>query len=150
MEPMTEIHYRTEAGVYLGCFVNGAEPPEGAIECPAPPDARATWTGESWEWDAAAASRSDMRLTFAQLLIGLVQEGWIAEQEGEAWLNGTLPAAVLALIQTLPAEARFPARARASRPSEVLRLDPLVVALGQMQGRSPEELDQFFMTYRAA
>lgn len=86
-------------------------------------------------------------LTFAQLLIGLVTEGWITEAEGEAWLTGTLPAPVLALIATLPAEQRFPAKARATAPSVVLRADPLVASLGAAQGKTPEELDTFFLTY---
>lgn len=88
-----------------------------------------------------------MRLTFAQLLIGLVAETWITEAEGDAWLAGTLPTPVLALISTLPAEARFPAKARAIRPSEVIRHDPLVEMLGAAQGKTAAELDTFFATY---
>jgi hypothetical protein len=94
-----------------------------------------------------AAERATMRLSFAQLLIGLVSEQWITEAEGEAWLAGTLPAPVLALIATLPAEQQFPAKARAIRPSEVLRADPLVELLGAAQGKTPEQLDDFFRTY---
>lgn len=90
------------------------------------------------------------RLTFAQLLIGLVAEAWITEAEGEAWLSGTLPAPVLGLISTLPAEQQFPAKARALRPSEVIRNDPLVEMLGAAQGKSSAELDAFFATYSQA
>ena len=86
-------------------------------------------------------------ITFAQLLIGLVAEQWISQEEGEAWLIGTLPTAVLAVISTLPTEQQFAAKARALRPSEVLRSDPLVVALGAAAGRTQEELDNFFRTY---
>lgn len=86
-------------------------------------------------------------LTFAQLLIGLVTEGWITEAEGEAWLTGTLPAPVLSLIATLPAEQRFAAKARAITPSIVLRNDPLVASLGAAQGKTAEQLDTFFTTY---
>jgi hypothetical protein len=86
-------------------------------------------------------------ITFAQLLIGLVTETWITEAEGTAWLQGVLPAAVETLITSLPQEQQFIARARASRPSEVLRDDPLVVALGAAQGKTEEELDDFFITY---
>lgn len=97
---------------------------------------------------AAKAEPGELvKLTFAQLLIGLVAEGWITEAEGDGWLAGTLPAPVLSLIATLPAEARFPAKARAIRPSEVLRRDPLVEMLGAAQGKTPAELDQFFATY---
>jgi hypothetical protein len=94
--------------------------------------------------------RARMKMTFAQLLIGLVAENWITEAEGEAWLAGTLPAAVSALIATLPAGQRFPAKARASRPSVVLRTDPLVTALAAAQNKTPENLDTFFTTYAEA
>ena len=86
-------------------------------------------------------------ISFTQLLIGLVAEGWITEAEGEAWLLGTLPAPVLGLIATLPTEKQFAAKARATRPSTVLRADPLVSALGVAQGKAPEELDTFFTLY---
>jgi hypothetical protein len=88
-----------------------------------------------------------VRMTFAQLLIGLVAEAWITEAEGEGWLAGTLPGPVLALISTLPVEQQFPAKARALRPSEVIRNDPLVEMLGAAQGKTPAELDAFFATY---
>jgi hypothetical protein len=86
-------------------------------------------------------------ITFAQLLIGLVTEAWITEAEGEAWLTGVLPTQVTALIDTLPVEQRFAARARATRPSEVLRMDSFVVSMGAAQGKTPEELDDFFRIY---
>ena len=86
-------------------------------------------------------------ISFAQLVIGLVTEQWITETEGTAWLQGVLPAAVETLITSLPQEQQFIARARASRPSEVLRDDPLVVSLGAAQGKTEEELDDFFRTY---
>ena len=86
-------------------------------------------------------------LSFPQLLIGLVTEGWISESDGEGWLVGTLPAAVLALIGTLPTNQQFAAKARATRPSEVVRSDPLVNALGIAEGKTPVELDEFFITY---
>lgn len=94
-----------------------------------------------------AADRADMRLSFAQLLIGLVTEGWITEAEGDAWADGTLPPAIMALISTLPTDQQFAARTRAKRPSEVLRLDPMVQGLGAAQGKSDDELDAFFRTY---
>lgn len=96
---------------------------------------------------ALEAARANMSLTFAQLLIGLVTEAWITEAEGDAWLVGTLPAPLLALIATLPVEQQFAAKAHAIRPSAVLRLDPLVMSLGAAQGKTPEQIDQFFQTY---
>lgn len=86
-------------------------------------------------------------ISFAQLLIGLVTEQWITETEGETWLAGTLPTAVLTVIDSLPQEQRFAAKARALRPSEVLRSDPLVTAMGTAAGKTSEEIDTFFQTY---
>lgn len=96
---------------------------------------------------ALEASRAALSLTFAQLLIGLVTETWITEAEGEAWLTGTLPFAVLTVIDSLPANQRFAAKARAMRPSEVLRNDPLVAAMGAAAGKTAAEIDAFFTTY---
>lgn len=87
------------------------------------------------------------KLSFAQLLIGLVTEGWITEAEGEAWLGQILPAAVLQLINSLPPSQRFAARARASQPSVVLRDDPILNSLAVAQNKSPADLDRFFVTY---
>jgi hypothetical protein len=87
------------------------------------------------------------QITFAQLLIGLVAEGWITEAQGDDWLAGKLPPPVVALIGALPADRRFAAKARAARPSVVLRSDPLVNALAQARGLTAAQLDAFFATY---
>jgi hypothetical protein len=111
------------------------------------------WTDGEYSLEAAtpdevlAAQRATMRLSFAQLLIGLVTEQWITEAEGEAWLAGTLPFAVLTVIDGLFVEQRFPAKARALRPSEVLRADPLVTAMGTAAGKTEAEIDAFFLNY---
>ena len=89
-------------------------------------------------------------LSFAQLLIGLVTEGWITEAEGGGWLVGTLPAPVLAVIATLPAGQQFAAKARAIRPSAVVRADPLVASLAAAEGKSSADIDAFFTTYATA
>lgn len=111
---------------------------------------------ETWEVSAASAAeiaqrtaerRAGMRLSFAQLMIGLVTEAWITEIEGEAWLAGGLPLAVALVIDSLPADQRFAAKARALRPSEVLRNDPLVSAMGTAAGKTAAEIDTFFQTY---
>ena len=89
-------------------------------------------------------------LSFAQLLIGLVTEEWITEAEGGGWLVGTLPAPVLAVIATLPTNQQFAAKARAIRPSAVVRADPLVAALAAAEGKTSAEIAAFFTTYAAA
>jgi hypothetical protein len=120
--------------------------PEGTVEVPLKPGSDFEWVNGAWQPTPPEPPVPDA-ISFAQLLIGLVTEQWITEAEGEAWLAGTLPAPVLALIATLPAEQQFPAKARALRPSEVLRADPLVELLGAAQGKTPEQLDDFFRTY---
>lgn len=141
---MATVFYVDQNGALLGGFGDGAQPPEGAIEVPEPPHGAATWSGSEWIMPPAPVPAS---LSFAQLLIGLVTEQWISEEEGEAWLAGTLPAAVLAVIESLPAEYRFAAKARAIRPSEVLRSDPLVAAMSAAAGKTEEDLNNFFRTY---
>lgn len=87
-------------------------------------------------------------ISFAQLLIGLVTEGWITPTEGREWRGRVaLPAQVQALIASLPDAQQFAAETRAFAPSEVLRTDPLVVGLGAVAGKTSAQLDQFFITY---
>ena len=102
------------------------------------------------QWcDTPPDPRLAMELTLAQLLIGLVTEGWITRAEGEAWLDGVLPLAVTAIIATLPASQQFASTARAKRPSVIMRLDGLVTVLAATQGRSDAQMDAFFTTYAA-
>lgn len=96
---------------------------------------------------AAAVLRDMMALSFTQLLIGLDAEGWLTTAEADAWLDGTLPAAVIALIASLPSDQQFAARARAKRPTAVERLNPLVVALAAATGKTDADLDAFFQAY---
>lgn len=86
-------------------------------------------------------------LTFPQLLIGLVAEGWITEAEGEDWLSGTLPASVLSVIAQLPPEQRFAAKARTLRPTIIDPSERLVGMLVDQEGKTPEDMDAFFRTY---
>lgn len=122
--------------------------PQGHVAVPQRPDPWATWGGSAWVAGNAPSAPVPQSLTFAQLLIGLVAEGWITEAEGDAWLEGRIPAAARGLIGTLPQAQRFAAKARAARPSIVLRNDPLVTALAAAQGRA-DDLDRFFTTYAA-
>lgn len=143
------------------------------IKLTAPNAYAATIAGEEWQnitpesymWDEVQARIADgeevidltgpqppaipEQMTFAQLLIGLVAENWISEAEGEAWLTGVVPAAVSSLIASLPEGQRFAALARASRPSVMMRSDPLVAAMADMQDKSQVEMDDFFSTYSA-
>lgn len=121
------------AGWTDGIYSLTEEPPEP----PAPPP-------------SPAELRASMRLSFAQLLIGLVSEGWVTEEDGRGWLQGVLPPTVTATINLLQPEHRFAATAKATTPSVVLRLDPLVGMMATAQGRSEAEVDTFFLAYSDA
>ena len=97
-----------------------------------------------------ARERAQMSLSFAQLIAGLATEEWITEAEMDGWLAGTVPAPVAGLLAQLPAPDRYFAKARAVRPSVVMRTDPLVDALAVIEGKTPEQIDNFFLTYAAA
>lgn len=84
-------------------------------------------------------------ITALQFIIWLVASGWITQDEGNAWLDGTLPQAMNDLLNAIPEEQRFAARARALKSTMIARNDPLITALAAMHNRSPEEVDQFFI-----
>ena len=87
-------------------------------------------------------------LSFAQMLIGLVSEGWITVDEGRAWRDRvSLPTAVVAVISALPEEQQFAAETKALAASVVIRSDPLVSSMAIAAGRTEEEIDNFFRTY---
>jgi hypothetical protein len=110
-----------------------------AVPPPAPP------TPE----EELAAERANMRLSFAQLIIGLVAEAWISEADGEGWLQGILPSTVISTLNLLPEEQRFAAKVKAARPSYIDRMDPLVEMMALAQGHAAPEVDTFFRTYAA-
>jgi len=144
-----------DAGIVMNVALAESALDASWVECP--PSVGPGWLYEDGEFveppppPAPEPDRSKMVLSFAQLLIGLVTEQWITEAEGRAWRDRTaLPAAVSSLIATLPQEQQFAAETRAYAFIEALRLDPLVEALGAAEGKTPEELDTFFLTYANA
>jgi hypothetical protein len=101
---MTTTHYSDAQGSYVGGFADGAQPPEGAIERPAPPRADAVWGGSGWAvpqspqptLEEARAAASMSRLDFAKLAL---REGWITAAEAKAWVPGNaLPQIVTDII----------------------------------------------------
>ena len=101
---MTTVHYSDAQGNYIGGFADGAQPPEGAIERPAPPRADAVWGGSGWAvpqapqptLEEARAAASMSRLDFAKLAL---REGWITAAEAKAWVPGNaLPQIVTDII----------------------------------------------------
>jgi hypothetical protein len=95
-------------------------------------------------------------ISFSQLVVGLVEQKWITPAEAEGWLSAnSLPAAVEAAINTLPATApdgsmpRLRARARALRPSEIHRSNQLLLLMASMRKATEADLDEFFRVYAA-
>lgn len=142
----------TNTVVNVVVWADGDTAPAGLTAITVAPGVR---VAPGWTWDGTdfvdptppPPVRIPQEMTFAQLMIGLVTMGWITEAEGELWLTGTVPPNVSALINSLPQNQRFAAKARASRPSVVQRNDSLVLSLAQMQGVTSEQLDQFFTTF---
>jgi len=91
---MTTKHFRTAAGVYIGGFGDGAEPPAKSIECPAPGRADAHWTGSGWTdpvIDPAIAlsqARAAMVISPLQGILTLGETEWgkvLAYRETASW-----------------------------------------------------------------
>lgn len=143
---MKSQHFIDANGNYF-VAIDPIEVPRNASVVPPRPAAHWLWVGGKWIEGDAPAAATPQTMSFAQLLMGLVAEAWITEAEGDAWLEGKLPAPVLALIATLPQRQRFAAKAKAARPSYIDRGDPLVAMMGAAQGKTAADLDAFFIKY---
>jgi hypothetical protein len=69
-------------------------------------------------------------IAFRQAIITALSDGWFSESEGRTWLqrNG-VPAIVQAAVDALPAENQFAAEASLYGMTEVVRDDPLTLAM---------------------
>lgn len=129
-------------GRFIGGFGDGAVPPEGAVEVMvAPPSGAAIWTDGAWVEPVPVPEV----ISFAQMMAGLVDRKWITRAEQRAWLAGTPPANVVALIDAMPAHLIDITYARATKASEVRRRDPSVGLLAALVPNVTEaDLDEFF------
>jgi hypothetical protein len=95
--------------------------------------------------DAVPSEISD-RQFFQQLAIDDV----ISETEAEdAVATGTIPAAMLALIEALPQELRFGARMMLKGATVFERHHPLTVTIGTLYGWTDQEIDDLFQAAAA-
>lgn len=79
--------------------------------------------------DAMPAPTNSSRVTFRQLLLGLMADEWITAAEAETWASrSALPSIVEGAIASLPADDRPAARVTAHTMTEAYRTDPLLVA----------------------
>lgn len=84
-------------------------------------------------------------VSHAQIIAALIISEVITEAEGNAWIAGTLPAAVEAMIAQLPEEQQVIARLRAIRPTYVSPTDPMVGQLAIANGNTVRELIDIFL-----
>jgi len=83
---MTTTHYSDAQGNYIGGFADGAQPPEGAIERPAPTRADAVWGGSGWAvpqspQPTVEEQRAQWSATAVQIKIALDEIGRLDEVE---------------------------------------------------------------------
>jgi hypothetical protein len=103
------------------------------------------WTMREWMMDAPAptvpASISDRQ--FAQ---GLAHNGLITNDEALAWVStGTLPAAFVAFIESLPVEQQFDVKIVLVGATQFDRANPLVSAFGANANMNSAALDAFWI-----
>lgn len=78
------------------------------------------------------------------LLIKANEFGWFTEAECVAWIGGTLPQDVSALIDTFPENERFKLRLSALRQETVPRETPLILAIMNLRGVTEEQMDSVY------
>ncbi len=102
---------------------------------------------EEFMWERVYIIREKMKLSFAQLLIGFVDEGWITQSEAMNWMNGSLPAMVVSAISQLPTEQQFAATVKATKSTDITRVEPWIISVGNAQNKTVEQMDEFFKKY---
>lgn len=153
-----------EQGFVLGFYLDDMPHPEGAVMVAVSQQEHAAlieyprghfYDGSAWVEVPPIPIAPEQILaampavSHAQIIAALILADIISEAEGVAWISGTLPEAVEAMIATLPPEQRVIARLRAIRPSSVVPTDPLVAALAAAQGQGVEDLIALFQTAAA-
>lgn len=138
-------HYCDAQGVYLGAFSGGAEPPEGAIERPAPQSAAALWLNGEWvEPDPLAALRAGAFLSRQAFCLALYREGILTEVDSIAAARGEWPATLDALLASMPDVDQAEARIVWATSTEVRRLHPLLAMIAAHMGIDDLGLDAIF------
>jgi len=91
------------------------------------------------------APPADPEISDRQLFQQLAIEKEITEEEAEAAVaTGTIPEAMMALVQALPAEQQFGARMMLKGATTIKRRHPMTALIGQLYGWDDAELDRFF------
>ncbi|KAA0689866.1 hypothetical protein DTW90_30710 [Neorhizobium sp. P12A] len=89
-------------------------------------------------------------ITDRQFFQQLAAQSLITQTEAIAAVaTGTIPAAMQALVNQLPADQQFDAQMKISGAREFLRSDPLVAAFGQMEGMTSADIDALWVAAAA-
>ena len=78
------------------------------------------------------------------LLIKANEFGWFTEAECVAWIGGTLPQDVSALIDAFPENERFKLRLSALRQETIPRETPLILAIMNLRGVTEDQMDSVY------
>ena len=122
---MSTTHYSDAQGNYLGGFGDGAEPPVGGIERPAPAAASDTWNGSEWVPDLSIARAR------------MVVSKWQAKEALR--LSGLLDTATAAVAA---ADART--QLAWSEVQQFERNSPTIAALAGILGLTDAQVDDLF------
>lgn len=103
--------------------------------------------------DAAAAAlleaRNKQQLTKRQVIIGMINEGFITETEGMAMAKtGDIPAALSAIIDTMAPLEQTAAKVTVATFTVAYRLDPMTQLFQIAGGLTDEQMDSFFEAYK--
>jgi len=134
---MTTTHYSDAQGRYVGGFADGAQPPEGAIERPAPPRADAVWGGSGWAVPQSPEPTLEERRGAAFLervpfLLGLLGMGKITDSIADEASDGSWPSAWDSDIASLPLADRMAVKALWKKADTVEYYGPFTTTLAML------------------
>lgn len=143
--------YFIENGVYIETITDVPlqSRPKGSVAVPQRPSPEDVWTGSAWQYVAPPLPPITIPdLSFAQMLIGLDQRGWVPRNDLVAWRDSAvLPPLVVSVILSLPVEARFTAETRALRPSVIKIDNPILQLIAASAGKTDADLEAFFIEF---
>ena len=134
---MTTTHYSDAQGNYVGGFADGAQPPEGAIERPAPPRADAVWGGSGWAVPQSPQptleeGRGAAFLERVPFLLGLLGMGKITDSIADEASDGSWPSAWDSDIASLPLADRMAVKALWKKADTVEYYGPFTTTLAML------------------
>lgn len=108
------------------------------------------WNGSTFtEVSTPVVDASNITITARQFFIALANSSFVtAEEAVSAAVNGTIPASINAVIETLPSEQALAVKITWAKMTTISRSDPLIAAFGAALSLTSEMIDQFFIVAR--